>query len=62
MDPLNLDAAVKELNVVAQTIASSINFAVGEIGGAKITIGPITIPAFTIQVETPSNTTSGGDT
>ena len=52
-DPLGAEAAVKALAPMIDAITASLDGAVDRLGGATITIGPITIPEFTIQVSAP---------
>jgi hypothetical protein len=56
-DPLGAEAAVKAFAPMVDAITASIDGAVDRIGATEITIGPITIPAFTIVVKMPP---SGG--
>jgi hypothetical protein len=58
-DPLGADAAVKSLQPIVDSLTNELGAivegAIDRVGATVITIGPITIPAFTIQVQMPSS-------
>lgn len=53
-DPLGAEAAVKALKPLVDEIGNIVEGAIDRVGATTITIGPITIPEFKIQVEMPS--------
>jgi hypothetical protein len=55
MDIIGSEAAVKALAPMVDAITNSINGAVDRLESTVITIGPITIPAFTIRVGEPGS-------
>ena len=55
-DPLGAEAAVKAAGPLVSQITTAIEGAIDRVGATTITIGPITIPQFTIRVEMPSGT------
>ena len=55
-DPLGAEAAVKAALPLVNELTSAIEGAIDRVGATTVTIGPITIPAFTIKVEMPSGT------
>lgn len=55
MDVFNVEAAVKALKPMVNEITASIEGALDRVGATVITVGPITIPAFKIEIEMPSS-------
>ena len=54
-DPLGAEAAVKAAKPLVDEITASIEGAIDRIGATTITIGPITIPKFTITIDMPES-------
>jgi hypothetical protein len=54
-DPLGAEAAVKALQPMVNEIGAIVEGALDRVGATVITIGPITIPEFKIQVQIPAN-------
>ena len=52
-DPLNAEAAVKAAQPMVDEITGAISQALDRVGQTTVTVGPITIPAFTIKIDMP---------
>lgn len=56
-DLLGAEAAVKAAKPIVDEIVNALEGAIDRIGATVITIGPITIPQFTITVDMPTSVT-----
>ncbi len=56
-DPLGAEAAVKAAQPLVDMICGTVEGVADRFGATIITIGPITIPAFTIKVDMPASAT-----